>query len=164
MTPTADSIRLQRLARKAIREEGQLFGVSAVALFGSSAWGNARPWSDVDMCLIGSDERVLTQAAHRIEDRFHKSNVDATAMTMTFDQFKEAARHHGSVSEQICRDGIVLTGRLPFIDERELGVEQPTQREIRNHPRHRCPGEASSIAFCREKFDPLMACQSASVD
>lgn len=87
-------------------------GVQRVVLFGSHAWGKARPDSDVDLLVIIDSpdppfERAL--AVRRLLEKTHV-RVPLDVLTLTPGELRERLRIGDQFVEEIVRRGRVLYG------------------------------------------------------
>ncbi len=102
---------LRNAARQALRD---LDDALAVLLFGSRAYGTARPDSDWDVAMI-------THEAERIRppDAFSHLQAEINIVTMPLARLRKKRNDAGSLAVSIARDGKLLAGHIPYLGHLE---------------------------------------------
>ena len=93
--------------------------IQAIVLFGSYAREQAHTQSDIDICMIITNEKIKNQISNQILglEKKHNKNINILITTPTL---KDLDRQ---LVETILREGIVLDGTLPDISIQQLELE-----------------------------------------
>jgi predicted nucleotidyltransferase len=92
-------------------------GFISAVLFGSYARGDARPGSDVDVMLVGSEQRALDAALDALSARASEVRAvfgaTVSVLGYTLEQVN-GLRGSGSFIDGVIEDGIVIYGAAPY--------------------------------------------------
>lgn len=108
-----DSEPLRQEAKKYAQEvEVKISGVKTVVLFGSVAKGTPKLDSDIDiLILVKKEVEEKEQDANRIASKYEREkNVTIVPMVETVPEFEKDLREETPFSQEIKKEGIMLTG------------------------------------------------------
>jgi predicted nucleotidyltransferase len=99
---------LPEIVRRLVKE----FDPEQIILFGSRAWGQPRPDSDYDLCVVLAQcQELPARLASRAHDCLSDLRISKDVIVIPRERFDRFSRVPASLEAKVRRRGVVLYGR-----------------------------------------------------